>query len=280
MALLTFMSDFGTSDGYVAAVKGRILTVLPNQAIIDVSHSIKQYNIAHGSHVLRSVYKEFPKGTVHLVAVNSTGGIGESYIAIKLDGHYFLGTDNGLLSLLSDNQPEEVVVLASSEEEHALALQSTFPSRDILAPVAIKLLQGSAISQVGEPTEYFNRMINRQPRVTPTLIAGHVVYIDNYGNLITNISTADFEVLEQPEFLIKIGREEITKLYRSYSVADAGDLFGLINSQGFLEIGVHSGNASELLGMDYDSPIIVRLKNQERIIGADKNRRLSGRLPL
>jgi S-adenosylmethionine hydrolase len=280
MAILTFMSDFGTSDSYVASVKGRILTADPNQTIIDVSHTIKQYDIAHGSYVLRSCFRDFPLGTVHLVAVNSTGSLGESYIAIELDGHYFVGTDNGLLSLISTNEPQQVVILGTNEDEHTLARQSTFPCRDILVPAALKILKGTPLASLGETTAYLNKMLFRTARVTPKLIAGHVIYIDNYGNLITNIRKDQLSLLESQEFFIKIGREEVRKINRTYSITDPGDLFAVINSEGYLEIGIHSGNAAELLGMEFDSPILVRLRNGRNTLETESKNRISGRLPL
>jgi S-adenosyl-L-methionine hydrolase (adenosine-forming) len=259
MALITFMSDFGTTDHYVAAVKARIMSALPQQFIVDISHQIQHFNIAHGSFVLGNVFREFPAGTIHLVAVHSTGGLGEPYIAIKLEGHYFIGTDNGLLGLLSEQEPEEIVILGKTEEEKALARSTTFPARDIFSPAAILLAQGYSLSALGEPCPYFNRMIPRKPRLSRQLIAAHVIHIDHFGNLLTNVRKDDFEQLVQDKFLIKLGREQISRIHKTYNLVDAGDLFAVFNSLGLLEIGVHSGHAGELLGMEYDSPILIHI---------------------
>ena len=259
MAIITFMSDFGTTDHYVAAVKARIMAARPEQIIVDISHHIEHYNIAHGSFVLGNVFREFPPGSIHLVAVHATGGLGEPYIAIKLEGHYFVGTDNGLLGLISEQEPEEVVILGHTEEDRLLARTSTFPSRDIMAPAAAKLANGASLASLGEVTQYFNRMIPRKPRLTKQLIAGHVIHIDHYGNLITNITKTDFEHLVGDKFRIKLGREQVTKVHKTYNLVDAGELFAVFNSLGLLEIGVNSGHAAELLGMEYDSPILVHI---------------------
>jgi hypothetical protein len=253
------MSDFGTTDHYVAAVKARMMAIRTDQTIVDISHHIEHFNIAHGSFVLGNVFREFPEGTVHLVAVHATGSLGEPYIAIKLEGHYFIGTDNGLLGLISEKEPDEIVILGHTEEEKQLARTTTFPARDILAPAAALLAQGTPLSSLGDPTEYFNRMIPRKPRLSKQLIAGHIIHIDHYGNLVTNIVQQEFEQLVADKFRIKLGREQINKIHKTYNLVDAGDLFAVFNSMGLLEIGVHSGNAAELLGMEYDSPILVHI---------------------
>ncbi|EMR02029.1 SAM hydrolase/SAM-dependent halogenase family protein [Cesiribacter andamanensis] len=268
MAIITFMSDFGTTDHYVAAVKARILSTLPSQLIVDISHQIQHFNIAHGSFVLGNVFREFPPGTIHLIAVHATGGLGEPYIAIKLEGHYFIGTDNGLLGLISEQEPEEIVILGKTEAEKALARLTTFPARDLMAPAAALLAQGAPLSALGEPTPYFNRMLPRKPRLSRQLIAGHVIHIDHFGNLVTNVRKDEFEQLVSDKFLIKLGREQITKIHKTYNLVDAGDLFAVFNSLGLLEIGIHSGHAGELLGMEYDSAILVHIPATDEEAGA------------
>ena len=257
MAVITFISDFGEHDHYTAAVKARILACNPTQIIVDISHNIQHFNLAHGSFVLGSVFRDFPEGSIHLIGVNSTGNLGEGYIAVKLEGHYFVGTDNGLLGLISEQEPETIVLLGTTPEERELARVSTFPARDILAPAAAKLANGSQLKELGEVTPTFNRMIPRKPRATRKLIAGHVIHVDHYGDLITNIQRSEFEFLLQDTFRIQVGREVLQRVHKSYNMVDAGEIFALFNSLGLLEIGINSGNASELLGLAYDSPIIV-----------------------
>lgn len=263
MAIITFISDFGVQDHYTAVVKARILACNPSQVIVDISHHIQHFNIAHGSFVLGSVFREFPEGTIHLLAVNATGGLGEAYIAVKLEGHYFVGTDNGLIGLLSEKEPESIVILGKTPEEKELARITTFPARDLLAGAASRLAEGIAMEDLGEPTTYFNRMIPRKARATRKSIAGHVIHIDHYGNLLTNIQRSEFEFLVQDKFKIQVGRELLFKINRVYNHVDAGELFALFNSQGLLEVGINSGNAAELLGMGFDSPISIHFISEE-----------------
>ena len=250
MPLVTFLSDFGCKDHYVAAVKAKIYALDTHIDVIDISHQIEHFNIAHGSFVLKSVFRDFPQNTVHLVAVNSVGPSREPYIAMRLENHFFVGTDNGLLGLLSEQEPEEIVKLTSSS--------TTFPAKDIFAPAAVSLAQGAALSALGKPTEKFKKMIPRQVKVTQTQISGNVVQVDGYGNLITNIDKQTFETLNaNNSFRIVFGREISESVHQSYHDTDYGDCFLLFNSLGLLEIGINNGNAYELLGLDYDSPVNV-----------------------
>ena len=134
MALITFISDFGDGDYYVPAVKAKMLSINPQLNIIDISHKIDTYDIAHAAFILRAVFKDFPKGTVHLVALNGTSNMTDGFIGIKLEEHIFIGPNNGVLSLLADYDPGIVVQFADIHLK-----DSTFPAKDILAPIAAKV---------------------------------------------------------------------------------------------------------------------------------------------
>ncbi len=253
MALITFLSDFGTTDHYVAAVKAKILGVNPNLQVIDISHDIESCNLAQASFTLNAVYRDFPEATVHLVAVNSSTGPDDAFLGLKLDGHYFLGNDNGLWGLLSTNEATQVVDINSVNP-----VISSFPARDILAGAAARLASGSILSDLGKPVTEYKRMLGRISRATKKQINGHVIHIDHYGNLITNILREDFEVLSKGKaFTIKFGRESIHYIQNSYNSVDSGDAVLLFNSLGLLEIGISHGNASKLLGLQFDSPVLI-----------------------
>lgn len=253
MALITFMSDYGYSDHYIAAVKASILRANPSLHIIDISHHIEHFNIAHGSYVLNAVFREFPEGTVHLVSVDTLSSDKDPYIAIKLEEHYFVGKDNGLFGLISEQEASAIVVLPDLEKH-----PSAFPAKDIFAPAVAKLASGSSIHDLGQPLDTMKRMIGRQPRATKRQISGHVIRVDGYGNLITNIEQQVFTILNKKnEFNIIFGRESSNKINGYISQTGSGDCFVIFNSAGLLEIGINKGNASELLGLHYDSPVNV-----------------------
>jgi len=156
MALITFTSDYGENDFYVAAVKAKMLNINPQLNIIDISHRIDLYDVAHAAFIIKSVYKDFPKGTVHLVAMNEANEATEGFIGIKLDEHVFLGPNNGVLSLLSENQPGIIVQFADLHLKN-----STFPVKDILAPIAAKVASGASIHDFGSPIMQIKKLLPR-----------------------------------------------------------------------------------------------------------------------
>ena len=253
MAIITFISDFGYSDHYVAAVKGKILKENPNQQIIDISHSIEHFDIAHGSYVLKMAFKDFPENSVHLVAVDSNGGPGEKIVALTLENHFFVGVDNGLFGLISDAEPVEIVSLNTDDQ-----MELSFPARDVMAIAAAKIALGIPLSELGAPLESVKRLLGRSMRATKKQIAGHVIRVDHYGNLITNIEQAAFKILSKgKQFAVKFGRENFSKVHDAIHQTGNGDIFIIFNSLGFLEIGINKGNASELLGLRHDSPVSI-----------------------
>jgi S-adenosyl-L-methionine hydrolase (adenosine-forming) len=252
MALITFLSDYGTSDHYVAAVKARILSEDSAMNIVDISHHIEQYNIAHGSYVLNAVFRDFPKGSVHLVCLHSDTNLKEPYIALQLEGHFFLGQDNGFFGLISDQEPEAIVQLSENGQ------YSPFPGKEILAPAASALAHGKCIHELGIELSSYKRMLRSQMKANRQMLAGHVIRVDHYGNLITNLEQQAFETLhDNRPFTLRIGRENLHQIHKNYYEVDSGDCFAMFNSAGLLEIGINKGNASELLGLGYDSRVTI-----------------------
>ncbi len=253
MAIVTLLSDSGESDHYVAAIKARILSTNPGLTLVDISHHIEPCNIAHGAYVLKSVFRDFPKGSVHLVAVHSTGEPDSPFVAVQLEDHYFVGIDNGLLGLISDKAYQNLIELNSIN-----SISSTFPERDILAPAAAKLASGVSITSLGKPLDDYRKLVNRHVKATKRQILGHVIRVDRYGNLITNIQKSDFDILSKDKvYTVQFGGEKFRRIHTAYHEAEQGDCFLLFNSAGLLEIGIYKGNASELLGLGYDSPVNV-----------------------
>jgi S-adenosylmethionine hydrolase len=253
MALVTLLTDSGENDHYIAAIKARILGINPGIKIIDITHRISPFDIAHAAFVLRSVYREFPLGSVHMVGVNSTGNRGDAHIALHLDDYYFVGMDNGLLGLVNDRPHKNLVDINSINP-----IQTTFPERDLFAPAAAKLASGISINDLGKPMATFKKMIDRQIKATKKQIAAHVIHVDTFGNLITNIPQDVFNTLSKnKKYIIQFGGEKFRRIQTQYNQVDEGECFILFNSLGLMEIGIYKGNASELLGLDYDSMVNI-----------------------
>src|SRR5688500_1902314 len=144
MVIVTLLTDSGESDHYIAAIKARILAVNPEIRIVDISHQIRMFDIGHAAFVLRAVFRDFPKGTVHLVGVDSAGNREDAYIALQLEDHYFVGADNGLFGLITDKSHQQIAELNTLN-----TVVTTFPERDVFAPAAAKLASGVAITTLG-----------------------------------------------------------------------------------------------------------------------------------
>lgn len=253
MAFVTLLTDAGGSDHYVAAIKARILSYSADLRIVDISHQIRHFDLAHAAFVLRAVFRDFPKGTVHLVGVDSAGNRGDLPVIIKMEDHYFVGIDNGLFSLVSDQPPQGIWQIETGDTG-----LSTFPEKHLFAPAAARLASGEDPDSIGKSVNDYKRMIDRQVKATRKQIIGNVVRVDHFGNLITNIPQQAFEILSKDKvFTIQFGGEKFRRIHAAYNQAEQGECFILFNSQGFLEIGINRGNASELLGLEYDSVVNI-----------------------
>lgn len=253
MAVITFTSDFGYTDHYVAAVKARILTHAPHATIVDISHGLEPFNMPQAEYVLGAVFQEFPQGTVHLISVDTHGSRRGKFHAALYKGHYFLMADNGLLSLLTDGRPDLLVELSTEGQLFP------FPSKDLLAPAAAFLSKGGDIHVLGEQTDNFKQLMNRQLRLNDHSITGHVIYVDHFGNLITDITRESIETIAHGRTCtVHFGRETVGRIHELFSQVADGEFCCIYNSQHQLCIGVNKGNASQILNLGFDSQIQVR----------------------
>lgn len=254
MALVTLTSDYGDSDHYVAAVKAAILSTCPSAIIVDITHQISPCDIAHAAYTLQRVYRDFPKGTIHIVAVNAAGHKSNQHLVIDAGDYFFLGPDNGVFGLLLEQTEYKAVGLKEDG-------QGSFPGKNILAPAAAALANGTEISKLGSPVPDIFRMLGRQIKATKQIISGHVVRVDHYGNLITNIDQATFNILSKDKkYQLRFGREKLPRIHHHYHQVEPGDCFALFNSDGYLEIGIFQGHAGDLLGLELDSPVHINFE--------------------
>ncbi len=258
MAIITFMSDFGHKDHYVAAVKAKILSFGQNLKIIDITHQIEPFDTMHGAYVLRSVFRDFPKGTVHLISVNNPTGQNDRLLAMKLEDHFFVGSDNGLFSLLSDKIS---VIVELKKDINNNNFHPTFPEKTTLAAAAATLANEGSIYNLGPQITDLKTMLNRQLRSTKDHIFGCVIHIDTFGNLITNITKETFHQLcDNRAFKIDFSHDHLDFIAETYDEVGKGDSMAIFNSAGLLEIGIRHGKASSLLGMDFESPVNISFR--------------------
>ncbi len=276
MALITLTTDFGLKDHFVGAVKGAIYSELPEARIVDITHEITPFNIAETAYILKNAYKSFPKGTIHIIGVDSELSIQNKHIAILLDEHYFICPDNGIISMIaSEINPTKIVEI--NIHNH---IESSFPVLDVFVKVASFIARGGKLDVIGKATEDYKKMVEIQPKVNQekTLIVGGVIYIDNYGNVISNISKKMFnDIGKNRPFKITARRytfETINNQYNDIVNFDSADIrafdgkkLALFNSADYLEIAIYRSNlktvggASTLLGLRYRDRITVEFTN-------------------
>jgi hypothetical protein len=258
MAIVTFMSDFGTSDHYVSAVKAKILSINPGLQIIDISHEIEPFNLAHAAFVSKAVYADFPHGTVHLISVNDHAEKDLRFLAAKVDEYIFVGPDNGILGLICEKEPSMIAELFINPEDNR-----SFQAKNVMAKAAAMLASGSGMNDVGAYTKDYVKRIDRKFRATRKQISGNIIRVDHYGNLISNIEEEVFNILRKDrKYVVQFGREQVEKINEDYNEIEDGDCFVIFNDMGLLEVGINKGNASELLGLKYDSPVSIVFEDQ------------------
>ena len=247
------MTDFGYRDHYVAAMKGVILSICPEAVIVDVSHGIPKFDVRAAAYVLRGAYRYFPHGSIHVVVVDPGVGTGRRAIAVKCRRYTFIGPDNGVLMLAALEDGVEEVRLIENEELMLPRISTTFHGRDVFAPVAAHLARGVPLHLVGRIVSNYHIPSFARPLVKERKVECEVLYVDDFGNVVTNVDEhllkrlgigAGSRVVVRSE-----GRTLHLELLPSYGYAGEGDLLLLVNSEGFLEIAVNRGSAAERLGL-------------------------------
>jgi S-adenosylmethionine hydrolase len=275
MAIITLTTDFGLKDHFVGALKGSIYKELADAKIVDISHNISPFNIQECAYILGNSYKNFPQGTIHVVGVDSEPTPENRHIAVLVDGHYFISANNGVIGLItSEIQPEKVVEINIPNPT------GSFPMMNIFVQVACHIARGGTLEVVGKPFGELKDLRGFAPTVTDNgnKIIGNIIYIDNYGNIVTNIHKNFFEAYRKGrEFELNARTTKITQLFTNYSDIinfeldkskrkGAGDLLALFNSSGYLELAIYKsdlntvGGASTLLGLDYRDTITINFK--------------------
>lgn len=263
--IITLTTDFGLHDGYVAAMKGVMIGLAADIRLVDVTHDIPAQDVMTAAFILRSTYRSFPEGTVHLVVVDPGVGSSRPAIAMEHDGHVFVGPDNGMFSLvLSGHEPHTVVVLDKPSVWRLPDISSTFHGRDIFAPVAAHVASGTPLTAVGTATNTFKRMTWALPISDHEGIRGWVVHVDRFGNCITNITRDE---LEHRRALRGVkcyaGSSIVSTVFKTYSDVAEGEPVMLINSEGLLEIAVNSGSAEQLLGLHRGAPVNILFTEEQ-----------------
>ena len=256
MSIITITSDFGNKDHYLAVMKGLLFSQIENVNIVDISNEIGKFNIPQAAFVLKHAYKSFPQNTVHLVMVG-VYSTETDFLIVKSRDQYFIGLDNGLFSLVFENEPIFAYRLTINAPPELLA----FPESEIMTKATAHLLRGGIPEVIAEPIQQLRPMLGYTPIVTQDLIRATAIHIDSYGNVITNVSLSLLSQNRRDrgiEISFRISRERIKVIHRQYSDVHEGEVVAVINSAGLLEIAINQGDASSLLGINLYENISIR----------------------
>lgn len=248
MQIITLTTDMGLQDHYVASIKGAILSQAPDAKIVDVSHTIKPFNISEAAYYVSSCFRDFPKGTVHIIGVDTEpivnfGGLDGSFPSIlKFEGHYFIANDNGFFgAFLQENQPEEFWRIDDVLSNTKLF---RFPTKNMFVPIACKILKGEKLESIASPYPTFKKAFSLTAVVEMNLIKGNVIHIDSYGNLIVNVSRELFERFgKDVPFTIYFRKRDyfIDTISVTYNEVSEGEKVAIFNENGLLEIAINRG---------------------------------------
>lgn len=253
MPIITLLSDFGLKDPYVAEMKAVILSLCPNVRIVDISHEVEKFNIRMGALFLASATPYFPRNTVHLAVVDPGVGTKRRPVIFQTNRSLYVGPDNGLLVLSAQTDGIKHVYQITDERYLPPKISRTFHGRDIFAPVAARLACGIKPNSFGSEMKNYVKPSFTEPTVRGREISGEVLYIDSFGNIITNISASllkEIHAIEGSSLKVELGKRIATlKLCKAYGEATAGTPLSIIGSHNFLEISINLGNAGEKLGV-------------------------------
>ncbi|MBO3097757.1 SAM hydrolase/SAM-dependent halogenase family protein [Gelidibacter pelagius] len=273
MAIITLTTDFGEKDHFVGAVKGAIYNELDDVKIVDISHSVSPFNVLEAAYILQNAYSSFPKGSIHVIGIDSELNPENKHIAVKLDDHYFICANNGIMSMICNEiAPEKIVEINIHDKT-----STNFPVLDVFVKVACHIARGGTLEVVGKVITDIKPIKNLNPFVNDdqSQIIGSVIYIDNYGNVITNIRRKFFEQAQKGRaFEISARSYKFKEIHKRYSDIvnfdlpeeqrqDEGRGLVVFNSSNYLEIAIYKsdlatvGSASSLMGLKMRDTVTV-----------------------
>jgi len=277
MPIVTLTTDFGMKAHFVGSVKGALLSEISQVKIVDISHNISPFSVIEAAYVIQNAFDSFPKGTIHIIGVDSELNPENTHIAMKLNGHYFICANNGILSMIcNDLTPDQLVEINIHEK-----IVGSFPVLDVFVKVAAHLSRGGTLEVIGKSISCIKPITNITPFIGAdnNQLIGHVIFIDRYDNVITNIKKSFFESIQQGRrFEISARNHKFTTVHNRYSDIvnfkippnkrnDVGRGLAVFNASGFLEIAMYKSNkatvggASTLMGLDMMDSVAIKFFN-------------------
>lgn len=261
--IITFTTDWQYKSYYLAAVKGAICKISNRINFVDISHNISPFNISHAAYILKNSYHLFPENTIHLIGIATEYTEQTPYVLLKYNNHWFVGTDNGVFSLIFENiKPDFIIHLNINDKQK----YSSFPELDVFVDVIEKIINKHNSDEYGKVVNELYTKINLNPVYDEKSINGNVIFIDSYNNIITNITSELFvQVAKGRRFEIYVQNfnYKISSINRTYNESPKGELLAIFNNSGNLEIAMNYSNVAELLNIDTKSKIIIKFYDSQ-----------------
>jgi len=256
MPVVTLTTEWKPDDIYYGIIKGKLSTMCPEAIVIDNAGSIPPFNISHASFIIRNTYNNYPAGSVHIICVHSEARKGQDYLIVKAKDHYFVGTDNGIFNLILNSDPDEVIKIDPAGSTDEL---------EIFARTASGLISGKSLSDLGKPLKTLSEKMPLRATIDKDVIIGSIIFIDSYGNAISNITREVFyRVFENKEFriLIQSNKNYTDNISEKYSDVPVGEMLARFNQLELLEISINGADVSELLGVSIGSVVRVDMAHK------------------
>jgi len=256
MPVITLTTEWKPDDIYNGIIKGKLYSLCPGATIIDNAFNIRPFDISHASFIIRNTFLNYPRGSVHIICVHTEAQKGEDYLIVKARDHFFIGTDNGIFSLILNSDPDEIIRIDA---------EGTTDELEIFAKAASGLFAGKDPAQLGKPLKSIGERVPLRATLDKEVIIGSLIFIDSYGNAISNITREIFyRVFENREFRISVqsNKNYTERISDSYNDVPVGDLLARFNSLDLLEISINGADVSELLGLEVGSVVRVDTTNK------------------
>lgn len=257
--VVAFLTDFGTADVYVGVMKGVVLGICPDATLVDVTHDLAAQDVHHGAHALAAAYPHFPPGTIFVVVVDPGVGSERRGIAAELGGYRFVAPDNGVLTPAFEDLGSGRVVAIENPQYRRAVLSRTFEGRDRFAPAAAWLAMGVPLEALGPSIPDPRRIALSHPEIGDAAIDAHVIHVDRFGNLITDLSVSVLQRMAGSDGVrIEVAGVTIDRVSGTYSDVGAGEVCALFGSTGALEIACRDGSAAARLGVGRGAIVSIR----------------------
>ncbi len=256
MAVITLTTDFGTKDWFVGVMKGVLLARAPEARVIDLTHELQPGDIRAGAFALMASYRFFPRGSVHVVVVDPGVGSARRALAVRTRDYFFVGPDNGVLSWALRGEKVQSTRVIENPAYMLSPVSRTFHGRDIFAPAAGCLSAGRPFEKIGPVLKRIERLPWAEPQVTSKQASGEILYIDRFGNAISNLDSASLQPLGG-ELAVSAGSLKRCPVAEFYQAVPTGKPVAVLGSSGFLEIAVNGGSAAERLGLKPGLQVVV-----------------------